>query len=82
MQDEKSHKKFIEKYELPFPLIADTENQLVEQFGVWGEKSMYGRKYMGTLRTTFIINEEGIIEEIFQPKQIKTKTHGEQILNR
>ena len=82
MQDEKSHKKFIEKYELPFPLIADTENQLVEQFGVWGEKSMYGRKYMGTLRTTFIINEEGIIEEIFLPKQIKTKTHGEQILNR
>jgi peroxiredoxin Q/BCP len=82
VQDEKSHKKFIEKYELPFPLIADTENQLVEQFGVWGEKSMYGRKYMGTLRTTFIINEEGIIEEIFLPKQIKTKTHGEQILNR
>ena len=82
VQDEKSHKKFIEKYELPFPLIADTENQLVEQFGVWCEKSMYGRKYMGTLRTTFIINEEGIIEEIFQPKQIKTKTHGEQILNR
>ena len=80
VQDEKSHKKFIEKYELPFPLIADTENQLVEQFGVWGEKSMYGRKYMGTFRTTFIINEEGIVEQIFLPKQIKTKTHAEQIL--
>ncbi len=80
VQDEKSHKKFIEKHELPFPLIADTENQLVEQFGVWAEKSMYGRKYMGTLRTTFIINEDGIVEYIFLPKQIKTKTHGEQIL--
>ena len=80
VQDEKSHKKFIEKYELPFPLIADTENQLVEAFGVWGEKSLYGRKYMGTLRTTFIINEEGIVENIFLPKQITTKTHGEQIL--
>lgn len=80
VQDEKSHKKFIEKHELPFPLIADTENQLVEQFGVWAEKSMYGRKYMGTLRTTFIINEDGIVEHIFLPKQIKTKTHAEQIL--
>lgn len=80
VQDEKSHKKFIEKHELPFPLIADTENQLVEQFGVWAEKSMYGRKYMGTLRTTFIINEDGIVEYIFLPKQIKTKTHAEQIL--
>ena len=48
--------------------------------GVWGEKSMYGRKYMGTFRTTFIINEQGIIERIFSPKEIKTKTHGEQIL--
>jgi peroxiredoxin Q/BCP len=82
VQDEKSHKKFIEKYDLPFPLIADTENQLVEAFGVWGEKSMYGRKYMGTFRTTFIINEEGVVEKIFLPKEIKTKTHGEQILNR
>ena len=81
VQDEKSHKKFIEKYNLPFPLIADTENQLVEAFGVWGEKSMYGRKYMGTFRTTFIINEEGVVEKIFLPKEIKTKTHGEQILN-
>ncbi|MBR7017937.1 MAG: thioredoxin-dependent thiol peroxidase [Prevotella sp.] len=82
VQDEKSHKKFIEKNNLPFPLIADTENKLVEQFGVWGEKSMYGRKYFGTFRTTFIINEEGIIEKIFLPKEIKTKIHAEQILDK
>ena len=75
-----SHRKFIDKYELPFPLIADTDKKLVEAMGVWGEKSMYGRKYMGTFRTTFLINEEGIIEKIFSPKEIKTKTHGEQLL--
>ena len=75
-----SHRKFIDKYELPFPLIADTDKKLVEAMGVWGEKSMYGRKYMGTFRTTFLINEEGVIEKIFSPKEIKTKTHGEQIL--
>ena len=75
-----SHQKFIAKHELPFPLIADTEKTLVETFGVWGEKSMYGRKYMGTFRTTFIINEEGIVERIFQPKEIKVKEHAEQIL--
>ncbi|MBO4531060.1 MAG: thioredoxin-dependent thiol peroxidase [Paludibacteraceae bacterium] len=80
VQDEKSHLKFIEKNQLNFPLIADTDNSLVEQFGVWAEKSMYGRKYMGTLRTTFIINEEGVIEKVFQAKEIKTKTHAEQIL--
>lgn len=75
-----SHQKFIDKYELPFTLIADTDKKLVEAMGVWGEKSMYGRKYMGTFRTTFIINEQGIIERILAPKEIKTKTHGEQIL--
>ena len=75
-----SHQKFITKNELPFTLIADTDKTLVEQMGVWGEKSMYGRKYMGTFRTTFILNEEGVIEKIFAPKEIKTKTHGEQIL--
>ena len=80
VQDAKSHQKFIEKNQLPFPLIADTDNKLVEQFGVWGEKSMYGRKYMGTFRTTFIINEEGVIEKVFLPKEIKTKSHAEQIL--
>ena len=77
---EKSHQKFIEKNSLPFHLIADTDKKLVEQFGVWGEKSMYGRKYMGTFRTTFIINEEGIVELIIGPKEIKTKDHAAQIL--
>lgn len=75
-----SHQKFIAKNELPFTLIADTDKTLVEQMGVWGEKSMCGRKYMGTFRTTFILNEDGVIEKIFAPKEIKTKTHGEQIL--
>lgn len=75
-----SHKKFIEKHELPFTLIADTDKSLVNEMGVWGEKSMYGRKYMGTFRTTFIINEEGVVEKVFSPKEVKTKTHGEQLL--
>ncbi|WP_315350761.1 thioredoxin-dependent thiol peroxidase [Hoylesella saccharolytica] len=80
INDEKSHRKFIEKNELPFPLIADTDKQLVEKFGVWGEKSMYGRKYFGIFRTTFIINEEGVIERILTPKEIKVKEHAAQIL--
>lgn len=80
INDQKSHQKFIEKNSLPFTLIADTEQKLVQEFGVWGEKSMYGRKYMGTFRTTFIINEEGIIERIILPKEIKTKDHATQIL--
>ena len=80
VDNEKSHQKFIEKNNLPFPLIADTDKKLVEQFGVWGEKSMYGRKYMGTFRTTFIINEEGVIERIITPKEVKTKDHAAQIL--
>lgn len=80
VNDEASHKKFIAKNELPFPLIADTDKKLVEEFGVWGEKSMYGRKYFGIFRTTFIINEEGVIERIIGPKQIKTKDHARQIL--
>ena len=81
VDNEQSHQKFIDKHELPFTLIADTDKKLVEAFGVWAEKSMYGRKYMGTLRTTFIINEEGIVEHIIGPKEIKTKEHGKQILN-
>ncbi len=80
VDSEASHQKFIAKYELPFTLIADTDKKLVTEMGVWGEKSMYGRKYMGTFRTTFILNEEGIIEKIFLPKEVKTKTHGEQVL--
>lgn len=77
---EASHRKFIEKHSLPFPLIADTDQRLQKEMGVWGEKSMYGRKYMGTLRTTFIIGPDGTIERIFTPKEIKTKIHAEQIL--
>lgn len=80
VDNEKSHQKFIEKNNLPFTLIADTDKKLVEQFGVWGEKSMYGRKYMETFRTTFIINEEGVIERIITPKEVKTKEHTAQIL--
>lgn len=80
VDSEKSHQKFIEKNNLPFTLIADTDKKLVEQFGVWGEKSMYGRKYMGTFRTTFILDEEGVVERIITPKEVKTKDHAEQIL--
>ena len=82
VDDEKSHQKFISKNELPFPLISDTDKTLVEQFGVWGEKQMYGRKYFGTFRTTFIINENGIIERIITPKEIKVKDHANQILGK
>lgn len=81
VDDEKSHNKFIEKYELPFRLIADKDKHLVELFGVWAEKTMAGRKYMGTLRTTFMIDEKGIINHIFTHKDIKAKEHAEQILD-
>lgn len=74
----KSHKKFIEKHELPFPLIADEDKSVHNAFGTWGEKQMYGKTYMGTLRTTFIINEEGVIEEVIT--KVKTKDHTAQIL--
>lgn len=77
---EASHKKFIAAHDLPFPLIADTGHRLQEQMGVWGEKSMYGRKYMGTFRTTFLIGPDGRITRIFGPKEIKTKIHADQIL--
>ena len=80
VDDEKSHQKFITKYELPFPLIADTDKKLVEAFGVWGEKKMYGRTYFGTYRTTFIIDEEGKVEHIITPKSIKVKEHAAQLL--
>ncbi|WP_300918332.1 thioredoxin-dependent thiol peroxidase [uncultured Duncaniella sp.] len=76
-----SHKKFIDKNSLPFPLITDSDHKLVNEFGVWGEKSMYGRKYMGTFRTTFIISPEGTVTRIISPKEVKTKNHAEQILN-
>lgn len=76
----KSHQGFIAKQQLPFRLIADTETSLQQEFGVWAEKKLYGRTYMGTLRTTFIINEEGVITHIIGPKQVKTKDHANQIL--
>lgn len=80
IQDEKSHLKFIEKFDLPFPLIADTEKKLVTALGVYGEKKMYGKVSMGTFRTTFITDENGVVGKIFSPKQIKVKEHAEQIL--
>ena len=76
----KSHQGFINKQSLPFNLIADTETTLQQEFGVWAEKKMCGRTYMGTLRTTFIINEEGIVTHVFGPKEVKTKEHADQIL--
>ncbi|WP_192820516.1 thioredoxin-dependent thiol peroxidase [Rufibacter sp. LB8] len=78
VDSEKSHKKFIEKFNLPFPLLADTEHEIVEKYGVWQEKSMYGRKYMGTMRYTFIIDEQGVIEDIIT--KVDTKNHTAQLL--
>jgi len=78
VDSEKSHKSFAAKYSLPFPLIADTEKKIVRDYGVWQEKSMYGKKYMGTVRTTFLINEKGIIGKIIS--KVETKSHSEQIL--
>ncbi|MCU0320808.1 MAG: thioredoxin-dependent thiol peroxidase [Chitinophagaceae bacterium] len=77
--DEASHKKFETKNSLPFSLIADTQNAIIEKYGVWGEKQMYGRKYMGLHRTTFVINEKGIIEKIFLKP--KSKQHAEEIID-
>ena len=79
---ELSHQKFIQKYELPFNLIADTDKKLSEHFGTWGEKSMYGRKYMGMFRTTYIVDEQGFIEKVFSPKEINTKIHALQVLGK
>lgn len=76
--DEKSHRKFIEKEKLPFRLLADTDKSLHSKYGTWVEKSMYGRKYMGTARVTFVINESGVIEEIIE--KVDTKNHTDQIL--
>ena len=74
-------KKFVDKQGLDFPLIADTETTLLQAIGAWGEKVNYGRRTMGILRTTYLVNEEGIVEKIFTPKEIKTKIHAEQILD-
>jgi thioredoxin-dependent peroxiredoxin len=77
---EKLHRKFIEKENLPFSLLSDPDKKLHDLYGTWGEKSMYGRKYMGTLRTTFVINEQGIIDEIIE--KVDTKNHTDQILGK
>ena len=75
-----SHQRFIEKYDLPFPLVTDTETTLLQAMGAWGEKNMYGKKVQGTLRTTIMADESGVVTKIFTPKEIKTKIHAEQLL--
>ena len=77
--DEKSHQKFISKFELPFTLLADIEKDIHEKYGTWIEKSMYGRKYMGTARVTFLIDEAGKIVDIIE--KVNTKDHTTQILD-
>ncbi len=76
--NEKSHIKFTGKYNLPFNLIADTEKTILQAYGAWGEKKMYGKAYEGVLRTTYVIDEKGYIEHVFT--KVDTKNHTEQIL--
>lgn len=78
---EAAQKKFADAQGLDFPLIADTDTTLLQTLGCWGEKVACGRRTIGTLRTTYLVNEEGVIEKIFTPKEIKTKIHAEQILD-
>jgi len=73
-----SHKKFADKFQFGFNLLADTEKEILQAYGVWGEKSMYGKSYMGVIRTTFVINEAGIIVEKFE--KVDTKNHTDQII--
>ena len=73
-----SHKKFADKYELPFTLLADTSTQMLQTFGAWGEKKMYGKTVMGTIRKTFIFDENGVLTEIIE--KVDTKNHADQIL--
>lgn len=75
----KSHKKFADKYELPFTLLADEDKSVVEKYGVWQEKSMYGRKYMGIARTSFLIDPQGVIKKIYEA--VKPEVHAEEVLN-
>jgi peroxiredoxin Q/BCP len=75
--DEKKHQQFKTKFKLPFPLLADPERKIIEAYGVWGEKLLYGKKYMGLLRTTFLIDEKGIIRKIIHKP--KAKEHSEEI---
>jgi peroxiredoxin Q/BCP len=76
--DGKSHQKFEKKFGLPFPLIADPEHKIIDKYGVWGEKQLYGRKYMGLHRTTFLIDEKGVIRKIFLKP--RSKQHAEEII--
>ena len=76
--NEKSHLKFIDKFSLKFNLISDTNHEILEAYGAWGEKNMYGKKYMGVLRTTYVIDENGIIESVFE--KVDTKNHTSQII--
>ena len=76
--NEKSHQKFISKFQLPFDLLADTDKDIVEKYGVWGEKSMYGKKYMGTIRKTFLIDEKGNIARIFD--KVNVSEHADEVL--
>ena len=76
--DEKSHQKFISKFQLPFDLLADTDHSIVDAYGVWGEKSMYGKKYMGTFRKTFLIDESQKIVKIFD--KVKVDEHADEVL--
>ncbi|KER09714.1 MAG: peroxiredoxin [[Candidatus Thermochlorobacteriaceae] bacterium GBChlB] len=78
VDDQKKHQKFAEKFDLPFRLVVDDEKKIVQDYGVWGEKSMYGKKYFGTNRVTYLIDETGKIEHVF-PK-VKPETHAEEIL--
>lgn len=75
---EKSHQKFISKFNLPYKLVADTDKKVVEQYGVWAEKSMYGKKYMGTNRKTFLIDENGKIAKIFD--KVNVAEHADEVL--
>jgi peroxiredoxin Q/BCP len=75
---EASHRKFADKFELPFPLIADTEKKILNDYGVWGRKKFMGREYDGVIRTTFIIDDQGVIEEIIE--KVDTKNHASQVL--
>jgi peroxiredoxin Q/BCP len=73
----KSHQKFKKKHDLPFTLVADTDHAIAERYGVWGEKTMFGRKYMGVLRTTFVIDPRGRITRIFE--KVKPEGHGAEV---
>lgn len=76
--DVKSHEKFIGKFSLPYTLIADPDKKIIEAYGVWGEKNMYGRKYMGLLRTTFLVDEKGLIKHVFRKPRVRK--HAEEII--